>query len=110
MVDQRKRQATRLANPVRISHLEFRIARKLLNWSRAKLARQAGVPLRAVAIFELYGVALDASSENRLRRVLEFAGIDFAGCHAGPARYAYRDGRPGVSVTFSGPLRRRAPQ
>lgn len=106
MTDKPERKSV-AANPVRIHHAEFRTARKLLSWSRVKLARRAGVPLQAVAGFELHGTPLDRESVYRLRRVLEFAGIDFVGRPVFPAYYAYRDGRPGVIVSFSGPRERR---
>jgi|GEM_PF-4469051 len=106
MTDLYKRQPRADANPVRIHGTEIRVARKLLKWSRVKLARRAGVPLWLLVTFELHRGRVDRDSLSRLRRVLEYAGIDFTGPPVFPGHVACMSTRPGVNVTFSGPPQR----
>ena len=56
---------------------QSRAGRALLNWSRDKLAAQAGVPARTVADFELENTAPRPSTLTAIRAALEAAGVVF---------------------------------
>ena len=66
---------------------QIRAARSLLDWSRAKLARTAGLHPNAIAYWEQTPVILTGRREPhacmRIRKALHDAGIEFVG-HAKP--------------------------
>ena len=50
---------------------QLRAARKLLGWSRAKLAQEAGVPVAEIAAIE---------DRGKIEAVLREAGVEFLEC------------------------------
>ena len=70
-----------------VTGCQIKAARALLDWSRAKLARAAGLHLNAVAYWEQTPVIPTGRREphacTRIRQALHHAGIEFVG-HAKP--------------------------
>jgi transcriptional regulator with XRE-family HTH domain len=57
---------------------QIRAARGLLGWSQSKLAERAGLSLPTVKRVEIdLGPRVSEEARNKLRRALEFAGVEF---------------------------------
>lgn len=97
----RKHPGRRSANPVRIRPTELRIAREMLGWSCAQLARLAAVSHSDLAAFERLGGNIDRGGLRRLQLVLESGGIDFVGPPTFPGLVAYRPDRAGAVVALA---------
>src|SRR5262245_59364628 len=56
---------------------QLRAARVFLGWSRAKLSRESGIPVRTIENFEADAVTPLLTTAGKLRRTLEDAGVIF---------------------------------
>ena len=66
-----------------ITPLHVREARKLLRWSRERLAVRMGISCTTLARFENEGWFLKAFDAFKAREVLEAAGIEFSDANDG---------------------------
>jgi transcriptional regulator with XRE-family HTH domain len=57
---------------------QVRAARKLLGWSRAKLALEAGISQKTVVDFEMYSGRRLGTAASTIQGALESAGVEFA--------------------------------
>lgn len=56
---------------------QLRAARVFIGWSRAKLARESGIPVRTIENFETGNTTPLLTTAGKLRRTLEKAGVVF---------------------------------
>ena len=81
-----------------ITGAQIREARKLLGWSRDRLAPRAGLPVNRLGDYELGRRILPLEEVEALKGALEAAGVEFT-----------NGDEPGVKLRRSGPQARLLP-
>jgi transcriptional regulator with XRE-family HTH domain len=77
-------------NQIALTPLQLRAARKLLRWSRDRLAVRIGVSFMTVARFENEGWLSSVFDPQKAREVLEAVGVEFVSENGGEASVKLR--------------------